>query len=580
MENDYKSAANLFNGQLETKTCCTFCNTTIERSEVFTLLALNIEDKSSNTRKSVRKKKTVTNIEELLLNFSKEEELNMMNRYNCSKCGKLQNATRQITVAGAPKILTIQLKRFTQIQKGRRIKTVKLEDMIRFQEELLLNCKIANTSFQAQYNIKGIIVHKEETISSGHYIAYVREGTEWIEWNDQVGTYVTLETVLSQKAYILFFENLEDLTESKNITSITASKKGIRKTKPVQRTESEASKFKNFVTNRSGLINFGNTCYLNSVMQCLLRCEMLLRELKSPKWLSLESGFKRTVNNFFEIMSKPRRNVVFAPQKLFDEVCSWDECSHYKLGQQQNSAELLRVFLKKLHHEYKPASNLFHGEIQTTTYCRTCNSKITTDEVFAPLAINITEKLSRARDFLREKKTATSVEELLQRFSEEEELDMNRYDCTECGKLTNATRQMKFAVAPKILVIQLKRFQRFLKGRKMATVKLEEIISFQDKLLLDSTMGNLSQKTRYSLKGIIVHQGKTLSNGHYIAYVRDDNEWVELDDEVATYVTWKTVQRQQAYLLFFETVERNTRQKRTKLSKPVQSCSLRMNLKR
>ena len=54
--------------------------------------------------------------------------------------------------------------------------TLKLEDMIRFQEELVLDCKIASICFQARYKLKGIIVHEGETISSGHYIAYVREG--------------------------------------------------------------------------------------------------------------------------------------------------------------------------------------------------------------------------------------------------------------------------------------------------------------------------------------------------------------------------------------------------------------------
>ena len=64
---------------------------------------------------------------------------------------------------------------------------------------------------------------------------------------------------------------------------------------------------------------------------------------------------------------------------------------------------------------------------------------------------------------------------------------------------------------------------------------------------------NQSFEAQYHLNGIVVHRGQNLANGHYIAYVRNGNDWVELDDEVATSVAWETVKTQQAYILFFET---------------------------
>ena len=68
---------------------------------------------------------------------------------------------------------------------------------------------------------------------------------------------------------------------------------------------------------------------------------------------------------------------------------------------------------------------------------------------------------------------------------------------------------------------------------------------------------NLSFEAQYHLNGIVVHRGQNLAIGHYIAYVRNGNDWVELYDEVATSVTWETVKTQQAYILF---LRRTTKQ--------------------
>ena len=195
--------------------------------------------------------------------------------------------------------------------------------------------------------------------------------------------------------------------------STSRSEKEMRETSLIQQPQSE---FKQIETNRVGLVNLANTCYLNSVMQCLLRCEHLLRELKSPIWLKRDSCFKKTVNDFFEVMSKAERNVAFSPKKLFDEICSWKQCSHYKSRKQQDAAELIRVFLDKLENDYKRAAHLFNGELQTRTCCSSCNTKVDRDEVFALLALNLENKPSNSRKSHGKRKAVTNIEELLKKF--------------------------------------------------------------------------------------------------------------------------------------------------------------------
>lgn len=40
--------------------------------------------------------------------------------------------------------------------------------------------------------------------------------------------------------------------------------------------------------------------------------------------------------------------------------------------------------------------------------------------------------------------------------------------------------------------------------------------------------------TRYELKAVIVHLGKSVHNGHYVSYVRKGGKWVLFNDETVT----------------------------------------------
>ena len=154
MVDENKPAGNLFTGKLQIANYCQSCNTKTARHEFFRILALNMEENSCHPKGLHQKKGAVKSIEELLEILSREEQLNLMNKYDCMKCEKLENATRQLSLAVPPAILTIQLKRFLHILRGKRMSTVKLEERISYQEQLILDCKIADIRFQAQYKLK------------------------------------------------------------------------------------------------------------------------------------------------------------------------------------------------------------------------------------------------------------------------------------------------------------------------------------------------------------------------------------------------------------------------------------------
>ena len=40
--------------------------------------------------------------------------------------------------------------------------------------------------------------------------------------------------------------------------------------------------------------------------------------------------------------------------------------------------------------------------------------------------------------------------------------------------------------------------------------------------------------TKYRLKAVIIHLGKSVHSGHYVAYIRDEKGWVLFNDERVT----------------------------------------------
>lgn len=62
-------------------------------------------------------------------------------------------------------------------------------------------------------------------------------------------------------------------------------------------------------------------------------------------------------------------------------------------------------------------------------------------------------------------------------------------------------------------------------------------------------------KSTLNLKSIVVHQGKSIFEGHFISYGLSDASWLKFDDSYVSKATLSEVTAAQAYLLFYS---RNT----------------------
>jgi ubiquitin carboxyl-terminal hydrolase 36/42 len=205
---DFKQV--VFAGELQSTVKCKECRYESMVNEVFLDLSLEV---SSNT------------IEKCLSDFCREEVLTGENKYNCPSCKKKTNASKQYLIKSSPNVLTIQLKRFTNLGK-------KETRTVGFCEKLVLSKELI-TEEKVNYSLYAVLIHIGFGCRSGHYYCFVKASNEvWYEVNDSSVSQASVSRVLSHNgAYILMY------------------KRDVPRTKPFENSFSDGKNFEKITKN-------------------------------------------------------------------------------------------------------------------------------------------------------------------------------------------------------------------------------------------------------------------------------------------------------------------------------------------
>jgi len=153
-----------------------------------------------------------SNTEILKLRQSKQQ--NLLTNSNVKLL--LRTATKQYLIKKAPKILTLHLKRFMQLDDGLQ----KINTHVSFPEILDLSpfATAENKNLPLKYTLYGVVEHIGG-LTGGHYIAYVRnKGSlhsddsveqNWFYFSDTTFRKATFDEVQNSQAYLLFYERNE-----------------------------------------------------------------------------------------------------------------------------------------------------------------------------------------------------------------------------------------------------------------------------------------------------------------------------------------------------------------------------------
>ena len=359
-----------------------------------------------------------------------------------------------------------------------------------------------------------------------------------------------------------------------------------------------------------GLKNVGNTCYANSVLQCLLstalthalldprarkifraysfnlqilrkgsgsvdsmdgeeeedlektrerkrskdarrqkessdaklrdRCFWLARELKSIT-LEYQSGDEPETPSISDLLlGQPPKAAVIDPGCITRRP-NW-LCPSLRPYQQEDAHEFLRALLSTLamNGRNRELSSLFDGLLESSVTCHSCGSRSLTRDRYMDLSLDIGE------DHIK------TLHDALGEFTKTETLSgENKVHCAKCNLKRTASKGLRLATAPSILVCHLKRFAFDKTG---GLVRLSKKVKFPEELDMKDYMSNLNRARPppYELVAVLVHQGRSCEWGHYVAYVKNHGQWYCCNDSTVTPVSFEKVLDQQAYILMYE----------------------------
>ena len=166
--------------------------------------------------------------------FTSEEQLDTDNMYKCTSCKKKTRAAKRLSIHTAPSVLVVHLKRFEHSGLGMGGGGGKIGRMVRFDTVLDISQYMSEAggggAGKVEYELYCVLVHAGSTLYSGHYYSFVKAADgRWYEMNDSTVQRRTVEEVLAQKAYILFYNKTVVDTGVKGAASANGSAAGAGK---------------------------------------------------------------------------------------------------------------------------------------------------------------------------------------------------------------------------------------------------------------------------------------------------------------------------------------------------------------
>ncbi|XP_057364577.1 ubiquitin carboxyl-terminal hydrolase 46-like [Daphnia carinata] len=315
-----------------------------------------------------------------------------------------------------------------------------------------------------------------------------------------------------------------------------------------------------------GLVNFGNTCYSNSVLQALYFCKPFrekVLEYKMKNKRSKETLLTCLADLFHNITTQKKKVGTIAPKKFIARLKK--EKEEFDNYMQQDAHEFLNFLINhiseiitaerhQLNNSATPTTNgkvttskepyngstslkfdgsngsmtstgnhestwvheIFQGILTSETRCLNCETVSNKEEDFFDLQVDVDQN--------------TSITHCLRTFSSTETLCTdNKFKCDVCSSYQEAQKCMRVKKLPLILALHLKRFKYVEQYNRH--IKVSHRVVFPLELRLFNTSEECPDRL-YDLVAVVVHCGSGPNRGHYISIVKSHDFWLLFDDDI------------------------------------------------
>jgi len=338
-----------------------------------------------------------------------------------------------------------------------------------------------------------------------------------------------------------------------------------------------------------GLANIGNTCFFNAVLQALRLCPVIgtifladepLSLRAESKHTQLVSAFQLLMKDFWKESAPNRTKMTMLPRGFFNslfQVLEETNNGWYQRGQQADASEAIQYIMESLHDgmyrsvkmtvsgsasnceevsqvkaldswsthfskEYSPIVQNFYGQSQKCVRCTHCKS---TTERYEPWLM-IKTAIPGGDVVGGPAPTLSAC--LAAEFAPE---TIDDYQCDSCKKRGKAIITTRISRLPPIVILNVKRFTNA--GNKVRGKLAWDLDEFDLSSILAFSRNPFGEESMfpaiYETFAVIEHHG-SLQGGHYTMFAKQNDGWLEYDDNSISDVTPDRVVSADSYIIF------------------------------